>query len=80
MAETDAEQLKRLNYQSCFASDAGKKVLADLSNYCYESRNTFVEGNHDKQNVNNGKRAVMLYIRDKMKARKEKQTMAIKEN
>jgi hypothetical protein len=76
----DEEKLKRLNYQSCFATDAGKKVLADLSGYCYEERNTFAEGNHDKQNVNNGKRAVILYIRDKMKIQTEsKQATAIKE-
>jgi hypothetical protein len=60
-----SEELHQLSieYQSCFGTPHGQKVLEDLSKYCYERRNTFCEGNHDKQNVNNGKRAVILYIR-----------------
>lgn len=80
MALTEEEKLKKLNYQSFFATDVGKKVLDDLSYYCYEHRSTYVEGNHDKQNVNNGKRSVILYIRAQMKPKTEpKQETAIKE-
>lgn len=80
MADLDEEKLKRLNYQSCFASDAGKKVLDDLSHYCFESRSTFVEGRPDMANSNCGKRAVMLYIRSKMAVQtKPKQQTAVKE-
>lgn len=70
-------------YKACFNTNDGKKVIEDLSRYCYENRNTFVEGNHDKQNVNNGKRAVILYIRSKLNfnALDEVQTQAkTKEN
>lgn len=80
MSETDEEKLKRMNYQTVFASDAGKKVLDDLSNYCFENRSTFVENSERKELVNQGKRAVILYIRDKLRVHTEpKQTTAVKE-
>jgi len=49
------------------STDAGAVLLEHLSDYCFERRSTFVEGNHDKQNINNGKRAVILHIRDLLK-------------
>ena len=51
-------------YKSVFSTDAGKNVLDDLSLRCFENRSTYVENNHDKQNVNQGKRSIILYIRD----------------
>ena len=70
-----------MDFKSLFASEAGSRVIANLSNYCFEHRSTFVEGSQTKQNVNNGKRAVILYIRDKMnkKLDEEVQTKAIHE-
>lgn len=61
---TDTEKQLAIVYKTCFSTEVGKKVLSDLSEKCFEKRSTFVEGNHDKQNVNQGKRAVILYIRD----------------
>ena len=55
-----------IDFNTTFSTPCGKKVLNNLSAYCYENRSTYVEGDHDKQNVNNGKRAVILYIRSKM--------------
>lgn len=63
---TDEERIKIIAYQSCFNSMHGKAVLKDLSNYCFEHRSTFVEHSQDKQNVNNGKRSVMLHIKEMM--------------
>ncbi len=66
-------------FKACYGTEHGKRVLDVLSNYCFENRSTFVEGNHDKQNVNNGKRAVILYIRKQLNFNemKEKQETAI---
>jgi hypothetical protein len=49
--------------QSVAGSDSGQLLLKHLSWYCFENRSTYVEENHDKQNVNNGKRAVILHLR-----------------
>lgn len=54
--------------QSVAGSPSGVILLEHLSDYCFENRSTYVEGNHDKQNVNNGKRAVILHIRSLLKA------------
>lgn len=79
---TNEEQIQlALCYKRCFSSETGLTVIKDLSKYCYEHRNTYVEGNHDKQNVNNGKRAVILYIRSKLdlNPNEKKQATAVKE-
>jgi hypothetical protein len=61
---TTEEKALVLNYKECFSTGTGKKVLDDLSNHCFEKRSSYVEGNNDKQNYNQGKRAVILYIRN----------------
>jgi hypothetical protein len=48
MPETEEEKLKRLNYQSCFATDAGKKVLEDLDKQCLFRRDIF---NKDSERI-----------------------------
>lgn len=59
------EEIQLINAaQAVAATDSGKKLLEHLSYYCFEKRNTYVEGNSDKQNVNQGKRAVILHIRE----------------
>ena len=55
-----------MDFKSLFTSETGSRVIDNLSFYCFEYRSTFAEGKQDKQNVNNGKRAVILYIREKM--------------
>ena len=76
---TNTERQVYMDFRSLFASETGSRVIKNLSNYCYENRSTFVEGSPSKQNVNNGKRAVILYIREKMnrKLDEETQTQAI---
>ena len=78
---TNTERQVYMDFKNLFASEAGSRVIINLSNYCFEHRSTFVEGSQTKQNVNNGKRAVILYIRDKMnkKLDEEVQTKAIHE-
>jgi hypothetical protein len=55
------------DYRKLFDSPDGKRVLEDLSEYCYENESTFVESSQSKEHVNQGKRAVILYIRKRMK-------------
>ena len=62
----DEERIKIIAYQACFGTPHGNRVLEDLEKYCYEHRSTFVENSQDKQNVNNGKRSVILHIRELM--------------
>jgi hypothetical protein len=61
---TEYEKQQAILFKDCFGTDTGKRVLDNLSGYCFENRSTFVEGSHDKQNVNQGKRSVILYIRE----------------
>jgi hypothetical protein len=67
MPLTAMEKATPADYRAIFLdTDAGKKVLDDLSGYCYENRNTFAEGRPDIANKNCGKRAVILYIRSRL--------------
>lgn len=50
-------------YKSFFNTESGSLILADLSERCFENKSTFVENGRDKQNVNQGKRSIILYIR-----------------
>lgn len=61
------EEIQLVNAaKAIFSTDSGKKMLEHLSDYCFEKHSTYVEGNGDKQNVNQGKRAVILHIRELM--------------
>ena len=60
---TEEEKNKVRRYKACFATEAGKQVLEDLSNYCFENRSTFVELSQSREHINQGKRAVILYIK-----------------
>jgi len=71
--------LKQGDYRKLFESPDGKRVLEDLSGYCYENRSTYVEGSQSREHVNQGKRAVILRIRSKM-AEEEKSKQVINED
>ena len=58
--------MEKGDYRKLFTSPDGKRVLEDLSEYCFENKSTFVETSQSKEHVNQGKRAVILYIRSKM--------------
>lgn len=58
-----AKQLIR-DFQGTFGTPEGKRVLDELSKECFEGRNTFVLNNPDGTAFNEGKRYVILYIRD----------------
>jgi uncharacterized protein YfeS len=62
MAETDDNKLKRLNYQSCFATDAGKKVLDDLEKECRYKRDLFNKDSARITDFNLGANWVIRYI------------------
>jgi hypothetical protein len=61
------EQLKK-DYITTFASEAGKRVLADLEQKCFLNRSTFPE-NCGALNLarNEGMRFVVVYIKNMMK-------------
>lgn len=54
-------ELRKNRYQTCFESDAGSYVLADLYHLCHQGRSTWT-GNRDEALINEGKRQVMLHI------------------
>ena len=71
---TEEKQRLYQAYKNFADSEAGKLILEDLSTLCYEHHNTFTcnfagDGinNAAMQNFRNGKRSVMLYIREKIK-------------
>jgi len=53
-----------LDYQRAFSSEEGQKVLEDLSRVCYEKRTTFWGDNERMSAFTEGKRWVMLHIRE----------------
>ena len=79
---TDEERIKIIAYQAWFNSMHGKEVLKDLSKFCYEHHSTFVAHSQDKQNVNVGKRAVILHIRELMEEdlHKPEEKKTVKQN
>lgn len=77
---TETEKQIFIIARTVFLTDSGKKMLEHLSDYCFEKRSVYVEGNHDKQNVNNGMRKVILHIRDLLERDlDEKEPIIIKE-
>jgi hypothetical protein len=61
--------LQKGDYRKLFMSPDGKRILEDLSEYCYENRSTYVEGSQSREHVNQGKRAVILYIRQQIEGK-----------
>lgn len=59
--------LQKGDYRKLFDSPDGKRVFEDLARYCFENRSTYVENSQSLEHINQGKRAVILYIRYKMK-------------
>ena len=64
--KTQENQIKKLEklkfaYREIFEGPYGKQVLADLIDFCYISKSTYVP-NSDETIRNEGKREVFLYI------------------
>jgi hypothetical protein len=57
------EKLKQLqlDYQHAFGDEAGKRVLADLSQHCYDKKPTFDKDDRVHA-MREGMRAVLLHI------------------
>ncbi len=55
------------NYKIVFGTVEGKRLLDDLSNVCYELSPTFIDQNPAGSAYREGRRGVMLYIRDMLK-------------
>lgn len=59
---SDVEQTKR-DFQLTFKSPSGERVLADLAPFCRETESCVVPGDRDMTMVLEGRREVMLRIR-----------------
>ena len=61
--------------------DASVRVLNDLSKFCLEDRQTYIEESARKSDFNEGARSVILYIRRKLNYNfnEQKQTETEKE-
>lgn len=51
-------------FKQAFSGESGRRVMEYLSYQCYESRNTFVDGNEVMGQRNLGRREIILFIRD----------------
>jgi len=64
MTPEERRKQRIIDYQKTFLSPEGENVLADLSRVCYENRTTFF-GDSDRMSAyTEGKRWVMLHIRE----------------
>lgn len=78
MPETEDEKLTRLNFQSCFSTDAGKKVLEKLDKECFYRRDLFNKDSSRITDFNLGANWVIRYIHSWLEKKPEepKQEMA----
>ena len=56
-----------IDYHGTFATPEGLSVLEDLSKRCFENRTTYVDQNPHGTAFQEGKRYMILYIRDKLR-------------
>lgn len=56
------ERQRRADYRLVFASEAGRRVLADLARVCYGERSTYVRGDALETAFREGERQVYLRI------------------
>lgn len=61
VTRSDMEQSKR-DFQLCFKTPAGEKVLADLARFCRAKESCVVPGDRDKTFVLEGRREAYLRI------------------
>lgn len=63
MERSDKAKQLIMDLQNTFNTEGGKRVLDHISNYCYEKKPTFVDGNPTGTAYQEGKRSVILNIR-----------------
>ena len=59
-------QALKMSYMNTFESEHGRKVMEDLSKFCLEKRDIFVEDSARKTDYNLGANSVIRYIRSKL--------------
>ena len=65
----EERQLTISDYKDIFLrNDTGARILKDLSRFCGENANPYVEGSFDLTAQKCGKLSVMLYIRKRLEA------------
>lgn len=73
MIEVDAEKARaalgdrQRAYLLAFKEDAGAAVLADLATFCRENETCVIPGDRDRTYVLEGRREVILRIRDHLR-------------
>ena len=74
MAEPDKQQLTIAAYKDVFSADDAKAklVLDDLSKFCLENFDIFVENSARKTDFNLGANSVIRHIRSMLKRKTEK--------
>jgi len=70
--QVDSQQLTIAAYKDMFSTEKGKRILGDLSRFCLESRDIFVENSGRKTDFNLGANSVIRYIRYMLKRKTEK--------
>ena len=60
---TDETKKLVIAAKQIFSGESGKIMLDYFSDFCFEHKNTWIEGKPDVQNVRNGRRDVILKIR-----------------
>lgn len=70
----------RINYQQCFATPEGEKVIADLIDECGFIRSSMVDGDPYGTAFNEGKRQVIVDILNKLNTDPEKLLQILKGN
>ncbi len=70
MNENDLIQLIT-DWKAVARTEAGARVIKDLSRFCGENENPYVEGSFDLTAQKCGKLSVILYIRKKLAASDE---------
>lgn len=82
MAEPDEQQLLIAAYKDVFSSDdaKAKRVLSDISKFCLEKADIYVENDGRKTDYNLGANSVIRHIRWMLKRKTEqKQETVISE-
>lgn len=68
MNEEQIKDLKKLreSYRQAFGTDSGKQVLKDLQMRCFKNSSTYVPGDPNGININEGSRRILLHIESMM--------------
>ena len=63
---TDEQKLKSINFKTCFSTDAGKKVLADLDKFSYLLKDPFDANSERVTCYNLGAAYIVRYIHEQI--------------